>query len=239
VDDTTIDASIQGISSLRDPVRRRVYRLVTEATGAVSRDGVARELGLARSVAVAHLDRLEADGLLVAEFRRLSDRRGPGAGRPAKLYRRAAGEVSLSLPPRRYELAARLLARAVARASAGDDSVRRALAEVAEGEGRSVGEAARSALGPDPSAASRSAALMAALRDHGYEPRREGDVIVLGNCPFHAIAQEFTDVVCGFNLEMLAGLVAALGTEDVEPRLEPAASACCVRLYVQDDEEAV
>ncbi|HUI04658.1 MAG TPA: helix-turn-helix domain-containing protein [Acidimicrobiales bacterium] len=237
MDDTTFDAGVQGISALRDPVRRRVYGLVAAATEPVSRDRVARELGLARSVAVAHLERLEADGLLEAEFRRLSGRRGPGAGRPAKLYRRAAGEVSLSLPPRRYELVARILARALSRASAGDDSVRRALAEVAVGEGRSVGEAARAALGPDAPAAARSAALVSALRLHGYEPRREGDVIVLGNCPFQALARECTDVVCGLNHDMLTGLVAALGADDVRPRLEPAASACCVRLYVHDEEE--
>src|SRR5918911_20308 len=53
-----------------------------------------------RDLAAFHLDKLVEAGLLEASFRRLGERRGPGAGRPAKLYRRGAGEVAASLPPR-------------------------------------------------------------------------------------------------------------------------------------------
>jgi predicted ArsR family transcriptional regulator len=51
------------------------------------------------------------------------------------------------------------------------------------------------------------------------------------NCPFHALAQEYTDLVCGMNLELMRGLVDALDTSDLDPRLEPEPGQCCVRLH--------
>ena len=71
-------------------------------------------LGIARPLAAFHLDKLVEQGLLEASYRRLTKRRGPGAGRPAKLYCRSGLQVNLSLPPREYELAARLFASAAA-----------------------------------------------------------------------------------------------------------------------------
>ena len=66
-------------------------------------------------LAAFHLDRLVEAGLLETEFRRRSGRTGPGAGRPAKLYRRAARDFSVSLPAREYERAADLMATALQR----------------------------------------------------------------------------------------------------------------------------
>ena len=53
----------------------------------------AASVGISRALAAFHLDRLVKDGLLIPEYRRLSGRTGPGAGRPAKLYRRAPREA--------------------------------------------------------------------------------------------------------------------------------------------------
>jgi len=70
-------------------------------------------VGVDRSLAAFHLDKLVERGLLEATYRRLSGRTGPGSGRPSKLYRRSARQHELTLPPRRYELAARLLVEGV------------------------------------------------------------------------------------------------------------------------------
>jgi hypothetical protein len=78
-----------------------------------SPDEAARAARISRSLAGFHLDRLVEQGLLETSFRRLSGRTGPGAGRPAKLYRRSSRQVEVSLPHREYELAARILATAV------------------------------------------------------------------------------------------------------------------------------
>ena len=108
-----LDRRIAGIASLAEPQRRALYRLIARHGEPVSKDQAAAALGVARSVAAFHLDRLVDDGLLVAEYRRLTGRQGPGAGRPAKLYRRAPGTIAVSLPSRDYALAARLLAEAI------------------------------------------------------------------------------------------------------------------------------
>ena len=83
------EEQIAGVASLAEPQRRALYRFVVDRSDAVSKDEAAAAMGVARSVAAFHLDRLVADGLLTTEFRRLTGRQGPGAGRPAKLYRRA------------------------------------------------------------------------------------------------------------------------------------------------------
>src|SRR3954466_11101994 len=131
-------AQVTGVSALADPVRRSLYQFVVGQPEPVSRDAAAAGLGLPRHTVKAHLDRLAADGLLDTEFRRLSGRRGPGAGRPAKLYRPADRQVTVSLPDRRYDVAGRLLARAVGQAAEEGTPVRRAVTESAGEEGRRI-----------------------------------------------------------------------------------------------------
>ena len=101
--------SVSGVSALAEPLRRRALPVRRGPARPVGRDQAATGVGIARHTAKFHLDRLVDDGLLETEFRRLSGRDGPGAGRPAKLYRRAAREVSVSLPERRYDLAGEVL----------------------------------------------------------------------------------------------------------------------------------
>src|SRR3712207_446445 len=105
--------AVEAISLLGEPVRRRLYDFVTSQTDSVSRDQAAKAVGIKRPLAAFHLDKLAEEGLLEVEFRRLSDRKGPGAGRPAKLYRRPDRELNVSLPHREYELAARVFAEAL------------------------------------------------------------------------------------------------------------------------------
>ena len=83
---------VAAVSALDEPIRRALFDHVSRADSPVSRDDAADALGLARSTAAFHLDRLAEEGLLAVEFRRLTGRTGPGSGRPTKLYRRAAGE---------------------------------------------------------------------------------------------------------------------------------------------------
>jgi predicted ArsR family transcriptional regulator len=221
---------IAGVASLAEPQRRALYRFVVDRGGAVSKDEAAAAMGVARSVAAFHLDRLVADGLLTTEFRRLTGRQGPGAGRPAKLYRRAEGELSVSLPARHYDLAAGLLAAAVNDATHTGNPVGEALTRHATERGRQLGELAREEAGRRPSRRSRVDAILAVLAEQGYEPRLEGNEIVLANCPFHALVGEQRDLVCGMNLDLLSGLADAVADDAVTARLAPSEGNCCVRL---------
>jgi predicted ArsR family transcriptional regulator len=192
-----------------------VFDLVTAAAGAITRDAAADALGVSRRIAAAHLDKLAEQGLLSVEFRRLHDRTGPGAGRPAKLYRRTPDEVTVSVPDRHYDLAANLLAAAVTEAIDTGAAVGDIVHRTAYDAGRAI-----SAARPD---------LLAALIETGYEPRGADGGLVLANCPFHRLARQYTDLVCGLNLQLLRGVVDGAGAA-CRPELDPAPDRCCVRL---------
>ena len=186
---------------------RRVYGLLVER-GEIGRDETAARLDIARSVAAFHLDKLVDAGVADARFERRSGRTGPGAGRTAKLYRRSERSIEVSIPERHYDVAGGLLAEAVERAATDGLADRpRPCVDAATEAGRSIGEAARAEAGLRPSRARRRAALMRVLERNGYEPHARGDEIVLVNCPFHALADKHRTLICGMNLDLLAGVV--------------------------------
>jgi predicted ArsR family transcriptional regulator len=224
------DAQVTGIGSLSDPTRRALYQYVVAQPGPVSRDRAATGVGLARHVAKFHLDKLLDEGLLAVEYARAPGRRGPGAGRPAKLYSRSSRELAVSVPQRDYALAGRLLAKAVTAAQRDGIPIDDALASVSRTAGGDLGEQVRQQAGKHPDPVSLRAAATDALAACGYEPRNEGADIALVNCPFHALAQEYTDLVCGMNLELIGGFVERLEHPTLEARLAPTPGRCCVRL---------
>ena len=196
----------------------------------VSREQAAAGVGVAHHAAKFHLDKLEEDGLLDVDFRRAPGRSGPGAGRPAKHYKRAAREVEVSLPERRYDLAGHVMAQAIATAEATATPIGAALSASAVEAGRSLGRQARASAGTRPSSKSLQLAVGTVLTDHGYEPRTAGDTITLANCPFHALAQDHTELVCGMNLKLIEGLLDGLGTTALQARLTPSPDRCCVTI---------
>jgi predicted ArsR family transcriptional regulator len=225
------ERTIGRIAALADPVRRALYEYVAGRGADVSRDQAARAARIARPLAAFHLDKLVEQGLLETSYRRLTGRRGPGAGRPAKLYRRSAVQLDLSLPARDYELAARLFARALAGTPPATLArVRRAAREL----GRALGRDARAAAGPRAGRPTLLRRLDVVLRQRGYEPFRAPDrAIRLRNCPFDALAQDHRPLVCGMNLELLAGVVQGLGVAGCRAVLDPQPGACCVALRTE------
>jgi len=222
---TSEDDVFEAVGVLGDPVRRRLYQHVAGAPGPVGREGAAAAVGVSRSLAAFHLDKLVEAGLLAVDFQRLSGRSGPGAGRPAKLYQRAPGERAVSLPPRAYAAAAELLADVVERAGL-DRELQAAARTAAAVEGEALGEDV------DP---------VAALRSRGYEPYWDeelpgegapgGRVLRLHNCPFHALADRFPALVCGMNLALIEGLLpGCAGGADWTAVMDPPAEGCCVAL---------
>jgi predicted ArsR family transcriptional regulator len=231
---------VTGLSALAEPVRRALYEfVVAHGPEPVGRDQAAAGVGVAHHTAKFHLDRLVADGLLETRFRRLSGRTGPGAGRPAKLYVRAQGDLAVSVPPRHYDLAARLMAEAIERSTTQGVPVVDALHAAAAAQGRSAArspatqgeEGAEGADGGvrDLDPLSRACGSLAA---QGYEPRLVDGEVVLTSCPFHALAAEHTSLVCGMNLALLDAFVGQLGG-GLRARLEPAPDRCCVVLSQQ------
>ena len=207
--------ALAALSALDDPTRRRLYDYVAARDRPVARDEAAADVGIGRTLAAYHLDKLAAEGLLTVAYERRSGRTGPGAGRPAKLYTRADRELVASVPPRDYALVARLLAEAAAHDSTGTTA--RALGEAAARLGREL--------------AGDAPALEATLRARGYEPYEDADgVLRLRNCPFHAAARRHPEIVCAMNRALLGGLLAGLGGRDGDAVLEPAPERCCVAI---------
>jgi predicted ArsR family transcriptional regulator len=224
-----LDADMAGLASLAEPTRRALYLYVYAQDRPVSRDEAAVGVGVPRHRAKFHLDRLVDDGLLETEFARRTGRQGPGAGRPAKFYRRGARELSVTLPERRYELAGQLMARAIAEAQGEELPVAETLQRAARERGRSLAAMIQRRAGNSPS----PTVLLAArgvLDDEGYETHSDPAGLTLANCPFRALAAEHTDLVCGMNLAIMEGLLERLERLRYAAVLDPAEGRCCVRL---------
>ncbi|MGW6448282.1 helix-turn-helix transcriptional regulator [Lentzea sp. NPDC055074] len=208
---------VAAVAALDEPNRRRLYDFVARQTAPTSKDEVAQAVGLPRTTAAFHLDKLVDMGLLTVVHERRTGRGGPGAGRPAKLYRRSAEQIEVSLPDRRYEAASHLLADALT-------------------ESQSTGEPAREILNRrayewgSALAARSSGDVTEALAGSGFEPRAEAGSILLGNCPFHSLAKRHAQLVCGMNLCLVSGLLDGIGASGVSARLAPSPGHCCVRL---------
>jgi predicted ArsR family transcriptional regulator len=221
---------IAALASLGDATRRKLFSLVASAGAPVSRNDAAETLGLPRSTASFHLDRMVHDGLLAVEFKKLGGREGPGSGRPAKLYKAAIEEVAASVPERNYDLAAELLVSAIEESAAGGIPAREALIRSARARGQAA------AGGTD--GADAFAGLLAA---EGYRPEDDGaGGLVLLNCPFHRIAAGHTDVVCAMNGAFLSGAaegcgiapdrVEALAVEELRKSAAVLPGQCCARV---------
>jgi len=221
-------AQVSGIGALAEPARRALYFYVVAQGEPVSRDQAAAGTGMARHTAKFHLDKLVDEGLLETEYRRLSGRRGPGAGRPAKLYRRSDRQVAVTLPPRHYDIVGRVLARAVEDAARNGSPVLDAVRDAAAEAGRRLGAEQGAQCAQEGGCTLDD--LAAALAGYGYEPRVRGEVVELANCPFHALAREHTALVCQMNLHLITAMLAELGRPDVHAGLDPAPGRCCVSL---------
>lgn len=222
------DSRIDRVAALAEPARRALYRFVAAQPEPVDRERAATGVGVALHTAKFHLDRLVADGLLEADYRRPPGRGGPGAGRPAKVYR-AVGDVEVSVPERRYDLAGRLLVRALARSSHDGVPVEAAVGDVAHDAGRELAIAAAPASGRKQQPARR---LTEVLEACGFEPAKAGHEITLRNCPFHRLAEEDRELVCGMNLSFVEGCIEGVGAGGATARLDPVAGGCCVRVRV-------
>lgn len=224
------DTRVRSVAALAEPVRRALYLYVVGQPEPVGREQAAAAVGVAHHVAKFNLDKLEEEGLLEVEFSRPPGRRGPGAGRPAKLYRRTSSDIEVSLPERHYDLAGHVMASAISAAAASSASIGQTLSEAAREAGRSLGEQARDKAGARPSQTGMVRAVTDVLTDHGYEPRSAGRTITLANCPFHSLARSHVELVCGMNLDLIEGMLDAVAPTGLRAQLAPTPGMCCVTI---------
>ena len=237
-EDRSAADAIEAVALLDEPNRRRLYDLVAASREPIGRDDAAAALKIGRELAAFHLDRLVEAGLLETQYRRRGGRTGPGAGRPAKFYRRSDRELAVSFPPRRYDAAADVMATALDRLdpALGGEAVQ----SVARERGTEVGKAARRTAGSRPGRRRLRTALLDTLRDAGYAPEVDtssGDVL-LRNCPFHALSASHRELTCGMNFAWASGVTEGLAGSGLTPELDPQPGFCCVVFHpAAHDEE--
>lgn len=217
--------ALNRLAVLAAPIRKQLYEAISASEHPLSREQAAARVNIAEHTAKHHLEKLVEAGVLATEFRRLSGRTGPGAGRPAKLYRLAYEELAVSVPPRQYSLLSRILANAVATATAQNRSATQVARELAHHEGIRLGQ------GAHPSGATELEQVTATLATVGYEPAVNSEgVVQLHNCPFHQAASEQVELVCGMNLEFIEGVCHGMATTRTQADLTPMQGKCCVSL---------
>jgi predicted ArsR family transcriptional regulator len=230
----SFDRNISGIGVLADPVRRQLYQFVCSQDQPVTRDQAAHAVGVARHKAKFHLDRLEAEGLLEADYVRLTGRAGPGAGRPSKRYRRGRGEFAVTVPARDYELAGHIMADAISEAARTGSPILDALSNAAAARGAAMA----AGTGDRPASVDTALDLVARiLAEYAYEPRRSDRTVVMTNCPFHALAAGHTGLVCGLNHSLLRAFVDSVAPDLLDARLEPGENQCCVTLAARPEDQ--
>ena len=200
-------------ATLGDATRRGIYITVRESVEPVTAGHISELFDIHTNVARHHLDRLVADGYLQVTRKRRSERRGPGAGRPAKHYETTTKEISVQFPARRYDLLAELLARIVERVA--PDTA----AGIAEEVGREYGRelAAEVGLAKDSGFETAVAAVARVMMGVGFESEANTDdrVIVTRFCPFGEAASNHPEIVCKLDQGIVAGLLESANAESV------------------------
>jgi predicted ArsR family transcriptional regulator len=212
----TPEHDVETLRVVVEPQRLRVYEHLLAAPTPLSLAQVATALDMGRTLLAFHLGKLVDGGFVEA----LAPEAGQGRrGRPSQHYRVTRREVSVSVPARRYELIAEVLLAAAANAGTASEVARRRGAALA-------------AAGPHRPARSRTGLLAQVerlLSRLGYAPRRDGDELVLANCPFDRLRDTNLELVCSLNHALAEGYLDGLGARGrLSARLRPCADHCCV-----------
>jgi predicted ArsR family transcriptional regulator len=185
---------------------------------------VATSLGLQRTAARAHLERLVDLGLVLSATRRTAS-----AGLPAKSYTAVETRLEITLPPRRYEALARLLLELLGTAEVD------AAAEHAAVVGRAYGECtAEDIVGADIQRPVRLSlpALVKWMDESGYAVKasslgRTRAVIEIGNCVYRELSAQHPDIVCAFDSGMFCGMLDVAASSHRQTHAPCTGDPCC------------
>jgi predicted ArsR family transcriptional regulator len=192
------------LAAAGDPQLRRVLLYARGRRDPFTAHDVSVVLGVHRNVARSRLDRLVEAGFLTVTPERTGGRRGPGAGRPAKIYRVAPELEGVEFPDRRLgELITLLVKKVPARGRP------KALREAGEDFGRKL--AAAAALKPSRSIGTGLERVCDALGTLGFQASvvsLDGDAAELASptCPLRPLVVSCTDAGA-IDRGMWAGLV--------------------------------
>nr|WP_228717729.1 transcriptional regulator [Allosaccharopolyspora coralli] len=207
-----------------------MYEFIRHARRPVTRDEAAAAVGISRKLAAFHLDKLVDTGLLTARFEPVGGIRK--VGRTPKVYEAADVDIRINIPPRQHDLLAGILLDAVLTEGV-NETARHAALRTARERGHELGAAERERIRPGKLGVERALThAETVLAQYGFEPSRQSPGCVrLLNCPFHPLAAQSPELVCGINHAFLDGFLAGLHAPAVEATLAPRSGECCVRLH--------
>jgi len=210
-------ADLMAVALLAEPTRQRLYLYLRERQEPVGREEAAQQTGVKPRLVAFHLDRMAEAGLLDVEYRRLSGRVGPGAGRPAKVY-------SVS------SLAASMMATALSADGPAADGAE-SLQDVASAVGESLGGEIR---GQGRTRGARQEAVKGKLKQLGYEPRvQQSGEWTMRNCIFSELSMSHRELVCPMNAALVSGLLSGAHVSSLRVERQMERPDCCVRLVSQ------
>ena len=223
-------ADLMAVALLAEPTRQRLYLYLRERREPVGREEAARQTGVKPRLVAFHLDRMAEAGLLDVEYRRLSGRVGPGAGRPAKVYSVSSRSFSVEIPQTRYALAASMMATALSAGGPAADGAE-SLQDVASAVGESLGGEIR---GQGRTKGARQEAVKGKLKQLGYEPRvQQSGEWTMRNCIFSELSMSHRELVCPMNAALVSGLLSGAHVSSLRVERRTAPPGCCVRLTSQ------
>jgi predicted ArsR family transcriptional regulator len=182
------------ITALADPTRRRILVSLVRDGGSRTIDELAELVGVHRTVAFTHLERLADLGYLEK-----SQRRGR-LGKPASLYAAKRGVLSFTYPARQFVALASILAAGV-----------NSLGDTAPGMAKAAG-LRFGGDGAPPGALSVEEAL-APLASLGADYSVGDERILAGNCIFLEACDQAREVICAAQAGILEGALCAAGIE--------------------------
>jgi predicted ArsR family transcriptional regulator len=212
------------LAAAGDPELRRLLLYARGRRDPFTAAEAAAELDVHRNVARSRLDRLVEAGFLAVALERPGGRRGPGAGRPAKVYRVAPELEGIEFPDRRLaELISLLIRRVPARERP------RALREAGEEFGRTLAVSAR--LQPSRNVATGLERMCDALGSLGFQVAvrsLEDDraELTTATCPLRPLVVKCADAG-GIDRGMWAGLVEC-GVHAVNAERVQCETPCCL-----------
>jgi predicted ArsR family transcriptional regulator len=211
------------LAAAGDPQLRRIVVYARGRRDPFTAAEAAAALDLHRNVARSRLDRLVDSGFLSVAFERRGGRRGPGAGRPAKIYRVAPELEAVEFPDRRLVELIGLLVETI-RPS---DRVT-ALREAGESFGRSL--AAAGGLKPRRGVKAALEAVCDALGSLGFHASvvsLDGDRAELASptCPLRPLVVKYPEAAA-MDRAMWAGLVESSLYGGSARRIECETPAC-------------
>ena len=221
-------ADLMAVALLAEPTRQRLYLYLRDRQEPVGREEAARHTGVKPRLAAFHLDRMAEAGLLDVEFRRLSGRVGPGAGRPAKVYSVASRSFSVEVPQTRYALAASMMATALSAGGGPRADGTKSLQDVATTVGESLGGEIRR---QGRTKGARQEAVQGKLKQLGYEPQvQESGEWTMRNCIFSELSASHRELVCPMNAALVTGMLNGAHLSSLHVERQPARPGCCVRI---------